>query len=75
MISDKQLNKFIDKLLAYPKQDRKESQGEWANMMDEAMALWESRHPGTRPPAYTKIPKPPKCFTGKLPPIYSKELK
>ena len=73
-MNDKQLNKFIELLLDTPREDRLKSNGQWAIDFDNVMAMWEERHPGTRPPAFKRIGPPPKCFKGKLPPIYKGEI-
>ena len=74
-MTDKELNEYIDKLLDVPVEDRVESNGEWGSNFDWAMATWTNRYPGTRPPAFMKVGKPPACFAGHVPPIYDKELK
>ena len=74
-MTDKQLNDYIDFLLDVPKEERVETNGKWAEAFDSAMAMWEDKHPGTRPPAFKKLGKPPSCFSGKIPPIYEGELK
>jgi len=73
MMTDKQLNELIDYLLSWSTQRRVDSNGEWAKSFDCAMAMWEDRHPDTRPPAYAKIGSPPSCFSGTIPPIYEEE--
>lgn len=75
MMTDKQLNEYIGHLLDVPKPKRLTSNGWWAEDFKCAMAMWEDRHPGTRPPAHAKVGPPPPCFTGTLPPIYDGELK
>ena len=73
-MNDKQLNKYIEFLLDVPKKDRTTSEGQWAIKFDSAMAMWEDRHPGTRPPAFKKVGPVPPCFSGILPPIYDGDL-
>ena len=73
-MNDNQLNDYIAALLNASKEKRAASNGQWAMNFDGAMAMWEHRHPGTRPPALKNIGKPPPCFTGKLPPIYEGDL-
>ncbi len=74
-MTDKQLNDYIDFLLDVPQEERIQTHGKWAESFDTAMAMWEDRYPGTRPPAFKKLGKPPACFSGKIPPIYEGELK
>ncbi len=74
MMSDKQLNEYISRLLDVLIEKRLTSDGRWAEDFDCAMAMWADRHPGTRPPAFEKVGPPPSCFTGTLPPIYEGEL-
>jgi hypothetical protein len=69
-MNDKQLNEYIDSLLAWSTQKRVASNGKWAELFDSAVAMWVDRHPGTRPPAFAKLGPPPPCFSGKIPPIY-----
>ena len=73
-LSDKQLNEYIGHLLDIPKEKRLASDGWWAEDFDCAMAMWEDRHPGSRPPAFVKL-EPPTCFSGKVRPIYKGDLK
>ena len=73
-MTDKQLNDHIDRLLSVHQEDRLASNGRWGKAMDVAMAVWEDRHPGTRPPAYARLGPPPSCFSGDLPPIYDGDL-
>ena len=73
-MNDKQLNEYIAVLLDVPREDRLSSNGQWSINFDSAMAMWEDRYPGTRPPAFKKIGAPPACFKGELPPIYKGEL-
>ena len=74
-MTDKQLNEYITQLLGWTRQARIESHGLWASSFDVAMAFWDDRHPGTRPPAFSRLPQPPPCFEGELPPIYEGDLK
>ena len=74
-MTDRQLNDWIDSILSTPKQERIESEGRWAKTFDAAMAMWEDRHPGTRPPAFSKVGPPPDCFSGTTPPIYNGSLR
>ena len=74
MMKDKQLNDYVDYLLGWSTQERLDSNGSWAKSIDIAMALWEERYPGTRPPAYAKLGQPPACFSGVIPPIYEGKL-
>jgi hypothetical protein len=73
-ITDKQLNNIVDRLLGVPQEERLASDGQWGERLEVAMAVWEDRHPGTRPPAYTKIGPPPPCLSGTVPPIYDGDL-
>ena len=73
-MNDKELNGYINFLLDIPREERIASDGKWAESFDSAMAMWEDRHPGTRPPAFAKLGPPPACFSGGLPPIYEGEL-
>ena len=73
-MNDKKLNDYIDHLLSESMHQRISSNGGWADSFDGAMAMWEERHPGTRPPAFTKVGPTPPCFTGKTPPVYEGEL-
>jgi hypothetical protein len=73
-MNDKQLNEYIAILLDVPEPERIASHGEWAKAFDSAMAMWQDRHPGTRPPAFKKLGHPPSCFTGNIPPIYEGNL-
>ena len=73
-MNNKQLNEYIALLLDVSRGDRLISSGQWAINFNSAMAMWEDRYPGTRPPAFKKIGPPPSCFKGKLPPIYKGEL-
>jgi len=73
-MTDKQLNRYVDYLLEWSQQERLDSNGAWARSFDVAMAMWEDRYPGTRPPAFAKLGQPPQCFTGVEPPIYEGEL-
>jgi hypothetical protein len=73
-MKDKQLNDYIQVLLDVSKEARAASKGMWTENFDCAMAMWQDRYPGTRPPAFKGIPIPP-CFSGTLPPIYEGELK
>ncbi|MAF25875.1 hypothetical protein CL634_09920 [bacterium] len=73
-MTDRQLNEYIDHLLSWSTQKRIDSNGGWSQSFDGAMAMWEDRHPGTRPPAYAKVGPPPTCFSGTIPPIYEEEL-
>ena len=73
-MNDKELNGYINFLLDIPREERIASDGKWAESFDSAMAMWEDRHPGTRPPAFAKLGAPPTCFSGELPPIYEGEL-
>ena len=74
-MTDKELNEYIDFLLGVSKEERIASNGKWAKNFDAAMAMWNDRHPGTRPPAFALMGPPPACFAGTLPPIYEGELK
>ena len=74
VMGDKQLNEYIGYLLDVPKEKRLTSDGWWKEDFDCAMAMWQDRHPGTRPPAFEKVGPPPPCFVGILPPIYDGEL-
>ena len=73
-MTDKHLNDHVDRLLDVPQEERLASDGLWGESLDVAMAVWEDRHPGTRPPAYAKIGPPPSCFSGTVPPIYDGDL-
>jgi len=73
-MTDKQLNDHVDRLLDVPQEERQASNGSWGQALDVAMAVWEDRHPSTRPPAYAKIGPPPPCFSGTAPPIYDGDL-
>ena len=72
-MKDKKLNEYIKHLLETPREERLASDGKWAESLDCAMAMWEEKHPGTRPPAYRDIPVP-QCFSGSMPPIYEGDL-
>ena len=74
-MTDAQLNEYIGHLLDVPREKRLTSDGWWAEDFDCAMAMWVDRHPGTRPPTFSKVGPPPACFTGTVPPIYDGELK
>jgi len=74
MMSDKELNEYINHLLDVPREKRISSDGWWTDDFTCAMAMWEEKHPGTRPPAFAKLGAPPACFSGNLPPIYEGEL-
>ncbi len=74
MLSDKQLNEYIEHLLNIPKEKRLASDGWWAEDFDCAMAMWVERHPGTRPPAFAAMGPPPPCFKGTIPPLYEGKL-
>jgi hypothetical protein len=71
LMTDRQLNDHIDRLLETPREDRLASAGGWAKAFDIAMVMWEDRHSGTRPPAFAKVGPPPRCFSGDVPPIYN----
>lgn len=75
IMSDKLLNEYISHLLDVSKEERLASDDRWTDDFDCALAMWIDRHPGTRPPAFKKVPAPPACFSGTLPPIYKGELK
>jgi hypothetical protein len=74
MLTDKQLNDYVQHLLNIPKEKRAVSNGSWAKDFDCAMAMWVERYPDTRPPAMSKLAPPPPCFVGEIPPIYDGEL-
>ena len=74
LMTDRQLNDHIDRLMDTSRDDRLASNGGWAKAFDIAMVMWEDRHPGTRPPAFAKVGPPPRCFTGDVPSIYDGPL-
>jgi len=74
VMSDAQLNEYIGHLLDVPVEKRMSSDGWWGDDYLCALAMWEDRHPGTRPPVFSKVGQPPACFTGTVPPIYDGDL-
>lgn len=73
-MTDRQLNEYIGHLLNIPKEKRLRSDGWWSEDFDCAMAMWNDKHPGTRPPVFKNVGHPPNCFEGILPPIYTGDL-
>ncbi len=68
-LDDRGLNYLVSTLLRVPREYRSFDNWAWADSLDWALDEWESRQPGTRPPAYANV-EVPACFTGKVTPIY-----